>query len=149
MARSTRTVRRGALVAALGITITAVAMPATAVSNRIPLNTGQETTASNTGARGSFTYTITGSTLCYTLVVKNLSEPNVLGAHIHVGDRRTDGPVVVPLSTVDATSFTTSGCVTPDPAVLAGIEENPRDYYVNVHTENNFPGGEIRGQLIH
>jgi hypothetical protein len=31
-------------------------------------------------------------------------------------------------------------------AELAAIAAFPRAYYVNVHT-NNFPGGEVRGQL--
>jgi hypothetical protein len=38
--------------------------------------------------------------------------------------------------------------VTADAALLAAIEDTPRDYYVNVHTPT-FPGGEIRGQLTH
>lgn len=38
----------------------------------IPLNTEQETTGSNTGASGFFSYTIEGGELCYTLTARNL-----------------------------------------------------------------------------
>jgi hypothetical protein len=143
---------RGALVAALGITVAAVAMPATGAPNRVPLNTGQENVSQpdivvNTGARGSFTYTIEGDELCYTLEVTGLSSP-ATNAHIHVGPRKVIGLPVVQLAFEEDTSFTVSECVTPDAALLADIDENPRSYYVNVHT-STFPVGELRGQLTH
>jgi hypothetical protein len=111
----------------------------------VPLNTEQETTGSNTGASGFFSYTIEGGQLCYTVTVRNLSA-NAVAAHIHVGPRHVAGPVVIPLVVPLATSFETSGCTTPAPAVLADLQANPRAYYVNVHTPT-FPGGEVRGQL--
>ena len=112
----------------------------------IPLNTEQETTGSNTGASGFFTYTIQGSQLCYTLRVRDLSLPAV-AAHIHKGPRNVAGPIVIPFTAVpSATTFETSACVTPAAALLADVQANPTAYYVNVHTAN-FPGGEIRGQL--
>ncbi len=151
MKSSTRTVRRGALVAALGLTIAAAATPATAAPNTVPLNTGQEVASQgipvNTGAHGSFTYTIEGGELCYTLVARNLSGP-ALAAHIHLGPRGVIGGVVVPLTVGSGTSFMFSDCVTPSAALLADIDDNPRAYYVNVHTEA-FPVGELRGQLTH
>lgn len=139
-------VRRGALVAALGLTAAAVSLPAVGAPVKIPLNVGQETTGSNTGAHGFFTYDIEGDTLCYTLEVRRLSAP-ALAAHIHPGARHTDGPPLVHLEPENATSFTVSDCTTFDADVLADIDENPRAYYVNVHT-STFPGGEIRGQLV-
>ncbi|WP_115789282.1 CHRD domain-containing protein [Arthrobacter silvisoli] len=111
----------------------------------IPLNTEQETTGSNTGASGFFSYTISGGELCYTLTARNLSLP-ALAAHIHLAPRGVAGPVVVPLTVGSGTTWTQEACTTADPALLAAIVASPRSYYVNVHTPN-FPGGEIRGQL--
>jgi hypothetical protein len=114
-------------------------------SPAIPLNNGQETTGANTGAHGSFSYEISGTEFCYTLSVTNLSAASV-GAHVHVGDRRTAGPVVIPLEIGSGTSWTVEDCTTASSTLLAAIEASPRSYYVNVHTPL-FPGGEVRGQL--
>lgn len=111
----------------------------------IPLNTEQETTGSDTGASGFFSYTIDGAELCYTLSARDLSVPAV-AAHIHVAPRNTAGPVVIPLTLGSGTSWTFQGCTTAAPSVLEAIAADPRGYYVNVHTPA-FPGGEIRGQL--
>ncbi|WP_188742955.1 CHRD domain-containing protein [Agromyces bauzanensis] len=115
-------------------------------SPAIPLNTGQEVPAPTIGgAHGWFSYDIDGNELCYTLEVTGLSSP-AAAAHIHVGARNVPGPVVVPLMVENETSFEVSTCTTADAALLAAIEANPGDYYVNVHNANNQPG-EIRGQL--
>ena len=111
----------------------------------IPVNNGQETTGAAGGAHGFFSYTIDGDQFCYTLEVEGLTAPTV-AAHVHVAPRKVAGPIVVPLVVPNETSFETSGCTTADPALLAAIAENPRDYYVNVHTPT-YPGGEVRGQL--
>jgi len=112
----------------------------------IPLNTGQETPAPSVGgAHGMFSYEIDGDELCYTVGVTGLSTPAV-AAHIHLAPRNVPGPVVVPLLVPSATSFVTSACTTADPALLAAIEANPGNYYINVHTSLN-PSGEVRGQL--
>ena len=138
--------------AAAGIAAAALALaaagPALAKPPRtpaIPLNTEQETTGSDTGASGFFSYNVQGTMLCYTVVVNGLSA-NAVAAHIHLAPRHVAGPIVIPLSVPSATSFTTSGCTTPDAAVLAALQANPKAYYVNVHTPT-FPGGEVRGQL--
>jgi hypothetical protein len=111
----------------------------------IPLNTEQETTGSNTGASGFFTYQVEGTMLCYSFVVNDLSA-NAVAAHVHLGPRHVAGAVVIPLSVPSATSFTTSGCAPAAASLLADLQANPKAYYVNVHTPT-FPGGEIRGQL--
>lgn len=111
----------------------------------IPLNVGQETTGSNTGAHGFFSYDIVNGEFCYTLSVEDLSAP-VAAAHIHVGARKVAGPVVIPLEIGTGTTWTETACVPADATVLAALEANPRAYYVNVHTPT-FPGGEVRGQL--
>jgi hypothetical protein len=148
MSRNPSTIVRSAAAAALGLGLAlAGGPPASGAPNSVPLNVGQETTGSDTGASGSFTYTIDGDTLCFTLAARKLSV-EATAAHIHVGDRKVAGPVVVPLSVGEGTSFSVTDCVTADAALLAAIDDSPRDYYVNVHTPT-FPGGEVRGQLTH
>jgi hypothetical protein len=148
MSRNPSTIVRPAAAAALGLGLALASVPpASGAPNSVPLNVGQETTGSDTGASGSFTYTIDGDTLCYTLTARNLSV-DAVAAHIHVGDRKVAGPIVVPLDVGVGTDFSIMDCVTADAALLSAIDNTPRDYYVNVHTPT-FPGGEIRGQLTH
>ena len=141
-----------AAVAALAFTGAGAAVAAPPDSAQIPLNTGQEVPAPVVdgthgvgGARGTFSYTIDEGELCWELSVTGLSAP-ATAAHIHVGERNVAGPVEVPLTVENATSFETSGCAMPAADLLAAIEDDPSAYYVNVHNANN-PGGEIRGQL--
>ncbi|HEX6955560.1 MAG TPA: CHRD domain-containing protein [Agromyces sp.] len=130
--------------AASGLALLGVA-PAQAAP-AIPLNIGQEVPApTSKGAHGSFSYEIDGSELCYTLEVTGLSAPAV-AAHVHVAPRNVAGPVVVPLTVENATSFEVSDCTTASAELLAAIEADPGSYYVNVHTPTN-PAGEVRGQL--
>ena len=117
----------------------------------IPLNNEQETTGATGGGSGFFSYTVTGSQLCYTLEVRNLTAAPA-AAHIHPGARHVAGPVAVPLATPPGATSTVSGCITASaggamtPAELAAIVADPRAFYVNVHTPQ-FPAGEVRGQL--
>jgi hypothetical protein len=103
--------------------------------------------------------------LCYDLVTRNIDD--VTMAHIHEVDRdgnartnprKLNGPVVVDLLaedsafkdadgnvTQDADAATTT-CVTGGAGVIEDILDDPREYYVNVHTADK-PNGAIRGQL--
>lgn len=115
-------------------------------SPAVPLNTGQEVPAPTVGgAHGWFSYEIDGAEFCYTLEVTGLSSP-AAAAHIHVAPRNAPGSIVVPLLVENATSFEVTACTMADAALLAAIEANPKDYYVNVHTPTNM-AGEVRGQL--
>jgi len=94
---------------ALGTAIGTVAVAGPAAANpggvpAIPLNTEQETTGSDTGASGFFSYTIQGSQLCYTLEVRGLSLPAV-AAHIHKAPRHVAGPIVIPFTAVPSAYF--------------------------------------------
>lgn len=82
--------------------------------------------------------------LCYTITVRNITLPST-GAHIHRGDRNTAGNVVIPLQQ-PLISGSSSGCLTPDAALLREIADNPANFYANVHT-GDFIAGAIRGQL--
>ena len=82
--------------------------------------------------------------VCYELSVEGITLP-AIGAHIHVGDAGTNGPVVVALTPPDA-SGVSSGCAQVSRELALAIIQNPENYYVNVHT-TDFPNGAIRGQL--
>lgn len=111
----------------------------------VPLNNEQETADPATGASGFFSWRVEGPQFCYTLESRDLSVAAV-AAHVHVGPRNVNGPVVIPLTIGSGTSWTVSACTTPSPEVLSALTANPGAYYANVHTSLH-PGGEIRGQL--
>lgn len=77
----------------------------------------------------------------------------VTGSHIHKGDAKTEGAIVVDTGlksgeltfTSGASSFTKSS-LTVAPAVATDIIANPSNYYFNVHTVLN-AGGAVRAQL--
>ena len=72
----------------------------------------------------------------------------VFAGHIHAGTATVAGPVVVTLFTgAFAGTDSVSGCVSADRALILDIIRNPENYYVNVHSRPNFPGGAVRGQL--
>jgi hypothetical protein len=82
--------------------------------------------------------------VCFSISVSGITLP-AIGAHIHVGSAAVAGPVVVPLTSPDA-SGSSSGCVSADPDLIKAIRQNPEDYYVNVHS-TEYPAGAVRGQL--
>jgi CHRD domain len=72
----------------------------------------------------------------------------VFAGHIHAGTATVAGPVVVTLFTGSfAGTDSVSGCVPADRALIRDIILHPENYYVNVHSRPNFPGGAVRGQL--
>jgi CHRD domain-containing protein len=82
-------------------------------------------------------------TVCFLLGWRNIDDPTV--AHIHPGPRGVAGDPVVDL--FGSKGPREKGCVDGvDPALIRQIRRHPRDFYVNVHTEQ-FPNGAIRGQL--
>lgn len=131
------------------------AAPAQAGEDRtVKLTPKQETGDVISDGSGSFTYFIEGSQLCYTLSVADLTSDPV-GAHIHPGAKRTNGGIAVGLITPPAPTSTVSECITAtegatghalSTAELAALAEDPRAFYVNVHTVQYAPG-EVRGQL--
>ena len=146
--RNRMSIRAFAILASTGLLVSANASVAAAKPLDLPLivvNNAQETTGADTGAKGLFTYRISGDRFCYVLAARGLSVP-AAAAHIHIGARNTAGPVVIPLEVGSGTSWIELDCTTASEDLLEAVTENPRDYYVNVHTPT-FPGGEIRGQL--
>lgn len=131
-----------AAVAAFGIGASTAAQAAPA----LPLNPGQEVADVDSEAHGFFTYAIDGDQFCWTLDVQGLTTPAV-AAHVHEAGRNVNGGVKIPLDVLGQTSFETEGCETvADARLLQQIQDAPRGFYVNVHTQR-YPGGEVRGQL--
>jgi len=64
-------------------------------------------------------------------------------AHIHIGARGTNGPVVIPFTKSGDTYSAPAGAKLNDAQMQAFKAGN---LYVNVHTAQN-KGGEVRGQL--
>lgn len=96
-------------------------------------------------ARGSFTGTLTksesGAVLNWQLSFGSLTG-DAIAAHIHIADRGTAGPVVVPLCSPCTSGAT--GTANVNATVLEAIQNDRA--YVNVHTKTN-PAGEVRGQV--
>jgi hypothetical protein len=75
----------------------------------------------------------------------------ITGLHVHSGAKGTNGPVVIDSGVTSFTDTDGSGNVTTvvasvPPATLQAILDNPRGYYVNLHTSAK-PGGALRDQL--
>ena len=93
-----------------------------------------------------------GDTVCFEVRWRNLAP--VVAAHIHVGARGVNGPVVVPFfgdpagpPVFPAEVSGADGCIHDlDRGLVRAIREHPRRYYVNLHT-TEFRAGAIRGQL--
>jgi hypothetical protein len=103
------------------------------------------------------------TTLCYVLIVKKIGELSMApgggrAAHIHVGPRGVNGPVVANLAwpqngqagdcLTEGEGAGTAGVKFPGnpPGIVQQILTNPTEYYVNVHNAE-YPAGAIRGQL--
>ena len=93
-----------------------------------------------------------GNTVCFEVRWRKLAP--VVAAHIHVGARGVNGPVVVPFfgdpagpPVFPAEVSGADGCIHDlDRGLVHAIREHPRRYYVNLHT-TEFRAGAIRGQL--
>jgi hypothetical protein len=129
----------GAILAA-----TTLGFPAAEAVPAIPLSGGQETDAADADGHGFFTYSIDGTTFCWTLSWRDIATPTA--AHVHVGPRHVAGPIVIPLDVDGVPGPDMSGCTTISADLAAAISADPRGYYANVHN-TEFPAGAIRGQL--
>lgn len=159
----------------LGATATAAtavalaAMPAVARAQSVmlgaTLNGAQEVPPVSTPATGFGTLmwnAAGGGSLTVNLSFTGLTSATVpvagAPAHVHIAPPGSNGPVILPLSfvPVGATSFSGSQVFTGsvlDPALVAELNRvaalpagTLANLYFNVHTQN-FPGGEIRGNL--
>jgi hypothetical protein len=136
--------RSGAIMASAVLGVSAFAVPAATAAPAIPLSGGQETAAADEDGHGFFTYSIDGTTFCWTLSWQDIATPTA--AHVHVGARHVAGPVVIPLDADGLPGPDMSGCTTISAELAAAITADPGAYYANVHNAT-FPAGAIRGQL--
>jgi Cu/Zn superoxide dismutase len=151
--------KRFRLVAVLVAAVTAVAVAAlAATAHAAPttfvavLTAGDEVptcTAATNAARGVVIFQVmdeAAGTAQYRLIANNLPG-TIVAAHIHVAPKGVPGPVVQPLPPTPGVEHgvIAEGTFT-NPGLLAAIEADPGNYYVNVHTDV-CPSGVIRGQL--
>jgi hypothetical protein len=133
-----------------------LAISGTVLAGGRPLSTplsGAEEVNSTTGQLGagdpdafgfaSITLNPGQGEICIDATVSGTSE--LVGAHIHAAPAGTNGPVVVPFTTL-IQGNTIKGCVAVDPALVKAIMKDPQAYYINVHS-TEYPAGAARGQL--
>lgn len=95
---------------------------------------------------GFITFDEGKDTICYLVSWKRMQKATA--AHIHEGSKTEAGPVVVTLFGEDADirRRAADGCVVVSHSLWQAIQDNPEDYYINVHNKQ-YPKGAIRGQL--
>lgn len=81
--------------------------------------------------------------LCYVLTTYNI-DGQITAAHIHLGNNTKEGPVFVTLAAPSFGEVHTCQQVTT--RVASALNEEPTNFYVNVHS-SRYPDGAIRGQL--
>jgi CHRD domain len=110
------------------------------------VSTAGEKGVGDPNGKGSFSAIFDGGKLCYGVTAGNIEDP--VAAHIHRAKAGRNGDVVVTLAHPASGDPGASSACTDVGSELAGqIRDNPKRFYVNVHTES-FPGGAIRGQLF-
>jgi hypothetical protein len=162
-----------AAAAVIGLTITAASADEGTIQARARLSGFHEVTPKLTDGTGTFSATIQGGQLTYTLRYSDLSTPAFM-SHIHFAQAGVNGGVFIWLcgtpntptagppgtpacppggGTVHRTvrladvvvTITDQGVSAGDAAGAVRILQSG-DAYVNVHT-TRYPGGEIRGQV--
>lgn len=165
-----------AAAAVIGLTVTAASADEATLRATAKLNGFHEVTPKLTDGTGTFSATLNGDTLAYTLTYSGLSTPAFM-AHIHFaqpgvnggifiwlcGSAMAPGPAGTPAckpggGTVTGTVHASAiqAVSTPGPTdqgvpadgTFAGVLRilESGDAYVNIHTIR-YPGGEIRGQI--
>lgn len=148
---------RLSIVAATSMVLAAGVAASDSQRFRTDLRGSNEVPAADPDGRGNATVRIDSEAgeVCFEVSVERSGTPN--RAHIHIGAAGANGGIVVPFFELRENPADPrhdqlerkgrlSGCVTADPALLAAIEANPANYYVNLHNAR-FPGGSVRGQL--
>jgi len=126
-------------------------VPARAASKNFiaVMNGGQETPPNTSGAFGVafFTFDTKTGQLCYRITYTRLDGGAEVAAHIHgPAVPGQSAPVLIPIAESGSPK---NNCITPDPTTLKTAKKaiSKGLLYANVHS-SQFPGGEIRGQII-
>ncbi len=95
--------------------------------------------------------TITAGEVIFYFNYKFPGSVNITGLHIHQGAKGANGGIVVDsgvgaFTDADGEGNATTVVTGVAPATLQAILDNPRGYYVNLHTSVN-PGGALREQM--
>ena len=122
------------------------------------LSAAEEVPTNASTATGQATYTLSddGKTLHYKITVTNLKNPFM--AHIHVGAKGANGPVVLPLFSAapnggvkngtliegDLTAAQLSGPMAGKTMADLMVEVNAGNTYTNLHTNDGVGPGELR-----
>jgi CHRD domain len=144
-----------ALLLALAVVVPAGALGAPKRTFHVRLSGSREVPKNSSHATGTATFRIIrgGKAIRFRLTARGLhGQP--LAAHIHLGGRKTAGPIMIALETrqfrvpasgtVTRKNFTAVGNVKTFAQAIRAIRAGRT--YTNIHTAK-YPGGEIRGQI--
>jgi hypothetical protein len=134
------------MAAAVAVSLLTTAAQATVFNFTASLNGANEVPPNGspgTGA-GSFTFDDTTNILTVAASFSGLTS-NANNAHIHIGPAGVAGPVVFFTPFTPSTSGTVNGSGALNATQITALFTG--GLYLNIHSVN-FPGGEIRGQLI-
>lgn len=130
--------------------------PAPDASYVADMTGAQEVPSNNSKGTGTATLSIDGTSLKYSVEVHDLSGAPTM-AHIHVGANGVNGPPVYTFAIAPGAGMSgdiAEGSIDLTKDASAGVSGdslrtllNNGNAYINVHTKN-FPGGEIRGQVM-
>ena len=127
----------------LAVPVSAAVMPVSLAANLKGANQVPKGSGDPDGSGSAFVNVANGK-VCYTIRVQGIKLP-ATEAHIHKGAKGVNGNVVVTLQPPDQSGIS-GGCTAVKPALSKQIQNNPANYYVNIHNKD-FPEGAIRGQL--
>jgi len=128
--------------AVLASTVHAPPADAATVASSATLGPTQTADPDGTGTIALTLNSATGE-VCYNLSASNIDP--ITAAHIHFGGPGTNGGVAVDFGSPIVLNTTTC-FIAPSVAIVQAIENNPNDFYVNVHT-TSFADGAIRAQV--
>lgn len=142
------------LVATVALIVSALPAAANIWILQAVLTGGQEVPPNGSQAVGSVSMSYNDATNMFNIavLVEGIARSDLIASHIHQGPPGVNGPVIFSLGDGSQYTETPNGLM----RILenAGpLPESNEEFllsnrnYVNVHT-NQYPGGEIRGQLI-
>ena len=127
----------------LAVPVSAAVMPVDLAANLRGANQVPKGSGDPDGSGWAYVSVAPGK-VCYTISVRGIKLP-ATEAHIHKGAAGVNGDVVVNFKPPDQSGIS-GGCTAVKSTLSKQIQNNPANYYVNIHNKD-FPEGAIRGQL--